>query len=154
MINVIIFIFIFFFKYELIPVNMTVFFHARWTFQWREMHQEPGAYPFSRLVSRGLMITKKKKKIPSDCECVRAREKDETWAAPQSGLHLSTGPQWIQPTVQDYIYSTICEGAVYFVHRVCFAGLFVWKGYKHKAKSLPGFFFFSLSLSFALFPHW
>ena len=42
---------------------------------------------------------KKKKeegrKIPSDRECVRARERDETPAAPQSGLHLSTGPQWI-----------------------------------------------------------
>lgn len=64
---------------------------------------------FPRMVRRGVrrgghQKKKKKKrrgeerKIPSDRECVRARERDETPAAPQSGLHLSTGPQWIQPT--------------------------------------------------------
>ncbi|KAI9538592.1 hypothetical protein NQZ68_012244 [Dissostichus eleginoides] len=46
------------------------------------------------------------RKIPSDCECVRTSKRDETSPAPQSALHLSTGPQWVYPTVKDYIYTT------------------------------------------------
>lgn len=86
--------------------------------------------------------TKKKKKkkrrgeerkIPSDRECVRARERDETPAAPQSGLHLSTGPQWIQPTdwrtvpgLHPLTTQDVKEVCV-FIHQVL---LFVWNGGK------------------------
>lgn len=77
---------------------------------------------------------------------MRARKRDETSAAPLSGLHLSTGPQWIQPTVQDYMYYTRCEGGV--LHRAGFKAPFVGKGTaQREITALPGFFFLSLFLS-------
>lgn len=51
-----------------------------------------------------------KKKNLSGCDCVRARERIEISPAPQSALHFSTGPQWIQSTVEDYIYNVRYKG--------------------------------------------
>lgn len=44
----------------------------------------------------------------------------------QSALHLSTGPQWIQPTVHECVWHTAqCKIGVFY--REGFTGTFVWR---------------------------
>lgn len=155
------FLFLFFLKYELIPVNMTVFFHARLTFQWRDacrVRTAPLNAPRARSVS---LLTSGQ---PPFDDNKKKKKKNPIWlwvcARKRKGRDLSCTSVWSASFHRTAVDTADCTG-LHLQHNMWRSCLFCAQSVFRRSVCLKGvqaqseitawlLFFFSLSFLCAL----